>query len=150
MIRYLSVAALLAVGATVALAQGATGGAAIAERKAAMKAVGGAAKAIGDMNKGDVPFDAAKASAAFKTMEVNFTKAKGLFPDDSKSGGDSTALPTIWEKKADFLGRLDKAAADAKTAAGAATIEAVFKEQVKTVTSNCGGCHKEYRQPPKK
>lgn len=150
MIRYLSVAALLAVGATVALAQGATGGAAIAERKAAMKAVGGANKALSDMNKGDVPFDAAKAAAAFKTLEVSFSKTKGLFPDDSKTGGDTAALPAVWEKKADLAAKFDKAVADAKAAGAAATTEAAFKEQVKTVQSNCGGCHKDYRQPPKK
>ena len=40
MIRILSVAALLAVGATIAYAQGAGGAAAIADRKAAMKAGG--------------------------------------------------------------------------------------------------------------
>ena len=66
MIRTLSVAALLAVGATLAFAQGAGGAAAIAERKAAMKAVGGATKSVTDMVKGDVPFDAAKAAAGWE------------------------------------------------------------------------------------
>jgi cytochrome c556 len=150
MIRYLSVAALLAVGATVAIAQGVTGAGAIAERRAAMKAVGGATKAVSDMSKGDVPFDAAKAQAAFKTMEDNFGKAKGLFPDDSKTGGDTTALPAIWEKKADFAAKFDKAIADVKAAGVASTSETAFKDALKIVGSNCGGCHKDYREPPKK
>ena len=149
MIRYLSVAALMAVGATFAYAQGAVGAAAITERKAAMKSVGGAAKAVGDMIKGDQPFDQAKVAAAYKTMEDNFIKVKALFPDDSKTGGDTTVLPTIWEKKADFLSKLDKASADAKAAAVAATDLEALKGAQKGVGANCGGCHKEYRQPPK-
>lgn len=150
MIRYLSVAAILAVGATVAYAQAPMGAAAISERKAAMKAVGGANKTIQDMNKGDVPFDAAKAAAAFKTMEDAFTKSKTLFPADSKTGGETQALPTIWEKNADFLGLFDKAIAVVKTAGANSKTEASFKEQVKNVGPNCGGCHKDYRQAPAK
>ena len=148
MIRTLSVAALLAVGATIAYAQ-ATGGAAIEARKAAMKAVGGANKNLVAMVKGEAPFDAAKAAAAFKVMEENFAKAKALFPDDSKAG-DTDALPAAFEKKADLMAKFDKAAADSKTAAAASKDEASFKDQHKQVASNCGGCHKEYRKPPAK
>ncbi len=150
MIRYLSVAAILSVGATVAYAQAPTGVAAISERKAAMKAIGGANKAIQDMNKGDVPFDAAKASAAFKTMEAAMVKAKALFPDDSKTGGETQALPAVWEKKADFAAAFDKAIATAKAGAAGSATEVSFKEQVKNVGPNCGGCHKDYRQAPAK
>lgn len=150
MIRYLSVAALLAVGATLAFAQAPTGGKAIEERKAAMKAIGGANKGLTEMAKGDAPFDAAKAAAGFKAMETNLLKAKALFPDDSKTGGDTQTLPSAWEKKADFMAKFDKAVADAKAAGAASTTEAAFKEQHKSMVSNCGGCHKDYRQPPKK
>ena len=150
MIRYLSVAALIAAGATIAYAQGATGTAAITERKAAMKAVGGANKGLTEMAKGEKPFNAATAAAAFKTMETNFTKAKGLFPDNSKTGGDTTVTPAVWEKKADFAARFDKAIADVKAAGAASKDDASFKAQHKQVVSNCGGCHKEYRVPPKK
>jgi cytochrome c556 len=149
MIRYLSVAALIAVGASVAYAQAPTGAAAITERKAAMKAVGGANKGLTEMAKGDVAFDAAKAAAGFKILEDSFTKAKALFPDDSKTGGETQALPAVWEKKADFVAKLDKAIADAKAAGAASKDDASFKAQHKQVVSNCGGCHKEYRQPPK-
>jgi cytochrome c556 len=150
MIRYLSVAALLAFGATVAYAQGATGKAAIEGRQAAMKAVGGATKDLGAMNKGEAPFDAVKAAASFKIMEDSFTKAKSLFPDDSKDGAPNEALPAVWEKKADFAAKFDKAIADAKAAGAASKDEASYKEQFKAVTSNCGGCHKDYRKPPEK
>ena len=149
MIRYLSVAALVAAGATFAYAQGVTGPAAIAQRKEAMKAVGGANKGLTAMSKGEEAFDAAKATAGFKIIEDNFIKAKGLFPDDSKTGGETTAMPAIREKKADFMAKFDKAIADVKAAGAASKDEASFKEQFKGAVSNCGGCHKEYRQPPK-
>ena len=149
MIRYLSAAALLAVGATIAYGQ-AGGAGAIAERKAAMKNIGGANKALTDMAKGDVAFDAAKAAASFKTIEDNLVKSKALFTDDSKTGGDTQALPAVWEKKADFQAKFDKAIADAKAAGAASKTEAAFKDQHKALVSNCGGCHKDYRQPPKK
>ncbi len=150
MIRYLSVAALIAAGATIAYAQGATGTAAITERKAAMKAVGGANKGLTDMAKGDVAFDAAKATAGFKTIETSLVKAKGLFPDDSKAGGDTAALPAVWEKKADFAAKMDKAIADAKAAGAASKDDASFKAQHKQMVTNCGGCHKDYRVAPAK
>ncbi len=149
MIRILSVAAIMAVGATLAYAQGAGGAAAIADRKAAMKAVSGANKGLVDMAKGDVPFDAAKAAAGFKTIEDNLAKSKGLFGDDTKTG-DTAALPAVWEKKADFQAKMDKAIADAKAAGPASTTEAAFKDQHKSFAANCGGCHKDYREPPKK
>jgi cytochrome c556 len=150
MIRIISVAAILAVGATVAIAQGAGGAAAIADRKAAMKAIGAANKDLGDMAKGDVAFDAAKAAASFKAMEDNLAKSKGLYGDDAKTGADTAALPAIWEKKADFMAKFDKAVADAKKAGANSKTEASFKEEHKAVVANCGGCHRDYRQPPPK
>lgn len=149
MIRYLSVAALVAAGATIAYAQGAATGP-IAERKAAMKAVAGANKSVGDMAKGDAPFDAAKVAAAYKTMEDNFTKAKSLFPDNSKTGGDTAAMPAVWEKKADFMAKLDKAAADAKKTAAAVKDLESLKSNHSEFAKSCGGCHKDYRVPPPK
>jgi len=148
MIRVLSVAVLAAIGATIAYAQGVGGATAISQRKEAMKAVAAANKSLTTMAKGEAPFDAAKAGAGFKTMEENWTKAKAAFTDDSKTG-DTAALPAVWEKKADFMAKFDKAIADAKAAAGASKDEESFKAQLKTVAANCGGCHKDYRQPPK-
>jgi cytochrome c556 len=148
MIRYLSVAALLAVGATVAVAQGMSGDAAVKERQAAMKAISGANKGLTQMSKGDAPFDAAKASAALTTIAANAEKAKGLFGDDTKNLKHG-ALPAVWEKKADFMAKFDKLAADAKAAATASKDLASFKVEHKKVVSNCGGCHKAYRKPSK-
>jgi len=45
--------------------------------------------------------------------------------------------------------KLDKASADAKAAGAAVKDLDSLKAQQKAVGSNCGGCHKDYRQPPK-
>ena len=81
-----------------------------------------------------------------KTIEETAIKAKGLFGDDTKTG-ETDAMPDAFEKKADLFARFDKLAADAKAAAGAIKDEATFKAEWPKVSSNCGGCHKEYRKP---
>lgn len=145
MLRVVAAIAALAIGATVVMAQNA---AVIDQRRAAMKAFGGAAKGPGAMNKGDAPFNAETVKASLKSIQDTAAKAKDLFPDDSKAGETDT-LPAAFEKKADLFARFDKIAADAKSADGAITDEASFKANWPKVVSNCGGCHKEYRKPPK-
>ena len=145
MLRVVATVAALAVGATLAYAQNAAG---IAARKDAMKAIGGAMGGPGKMMKGESPFDLAVVQASLKTIEENANKSKGLFGDDTKTG-DTATLPAAFEKKADVMARFDKMAADAKAAAGAIKDEASFKAEWGKIGANCGGCHKEYRQPPK-
>ena len=144
MLRVMAVVAALAVGATAVWAQNAAG---IAARKDAMKALGGAAQGPGGMAKGDAPFELPKVQASLKTIQETAVKAKGLFPDDTKTG-ETDALPAAFEKKADLMARFDKLGADAKAAEGAIKDEASFKAEWPKVVSNCGGCHKEYRKPP--
>jgi cytochrome c556 len=145
MLRIVSVAAILAVGATAVFAQSA----AIKDRKELFKQIGGAAKVGGPMMKGEVPFDLAKVQASLKVYSDNAKKLKDLFPDDSKTGGDTEALPIIWEKKADFMAGFDKFAKDATDAGAAIKDEASFKTEWPKVMANCGGCHKVYKVPPK-
>jgi cytochrome c556 len=142
MLRIVAAVAAIAVGATAVYAQSA----AVGERQKNFKAMGGAMKEPGGMMKGAVPFDLAKVQASLKTLAELSPKQKTLFPDDSK-GGDTYALPAVWEKSADFLPRFDKLAADATAAAAAITDEASFKANWPKVGANCGGCHKEYKKP---
>jgi cytochrome c556 len=144
MIRIVAIVAAIAVGATLVHAQNLD---IIKQRQAAMKANASAAGDLIKMNKGELPFDIAKARASLKAIEEQAAKLKGLFPDDAKTGGDTAALPAIWAKKADFTARLDKLAADAKTAEGAIEDEASFRVELPKVVGNCGGCHKEYARP---
>jgi cytochrome c556 len=146
MLRIFAAVAAVAIGATIVQAQNLD---VIKMRKETMKGVGGGAGVGAKMMKGEEPFDLAKVQAALKTYADNTDKFKGMFPDDSKTGGETTALPKIWEAKADFAARADKLVADAKAASTAIKDEASFKTEWPKVMGNCGGCHKEYRTPPK-
>ena len=64
MIRYVSVAALMAIGATIAYAQGVTGAKAIEERKAIMKGQNAAAREMSGMSKGTTPVRSGQGSSA--------------------------------------------------------------------------------------
>ena len=117
----------------------------IAARKALMKATGGQAAQGAKFMKGEEPFDLAKAQAIFAQYQKTSTEAKGLFPDTAKTGGDTAALPAIWEKKSDFEAKLVKFGADAKEAGAKIKDFDSFKANFPEVQKNCGGCHESYR-----
>ena len=139
--RLALVATMLVLGGSFALAQQDP----IAARKALMKKNGDEAKIGAQFMKGEAAFDLAKAKAIFATYADAASKAPTLFPDHSKTGGDTAALPAIWEKKADFEAKLKKLGEDAKEAQTKVTDEASFKMVFPTVQKNCGGCHETYR-----
>ncbi|HXE23252.1 MAG TPA: cytochrome c [Roseiarcus sp.] len=131
----------LACGAAAAWAQSD----AIATRRALMKHDGEAAKTLFDMSKGKIPFDLKTVKADLKTLNDGATKSPSLFPDDSKTGGGTAALPAIWQNKADFEARFAQFAKDVKAAQAGITDEATFKKFAPAVFKNCGGCHELYK-----
>ena len=68
----------------------------IAARRSLMKANGDQAKVGASMMKGETPFDLDKARAIFSAFEDAAAKVPSLFPENSKTGGDSAADPKIW------------------------------------------------------
>ncbi len=142
--RVLLVLAALVLGAAAVSAQNVT---VIKKRQDTLKEMGDAVKPVGAMYKGEADFDLAKVQAALKVIQKNAPLLPPLFPDDSKTGADTEALPKIWEDKADFEGRYQKLADAAKAAESAITNEESFPEAWKAVVGNCAGCHKQYRKP---
>ena len=138
--RTLSALALLALGTTAVYAASD----AIAQRQALMKANGKAATAIVAILKGG-PFDLAVVQSSLKTFINASQKGPALFPDDSKTGDDTAALPTIWENKADFEAHFAKLGADANDALTKIKDEASLKAIMPSVFNDCGGCHEKYR-----
>lgn len=141
MIRVLVAVAALAMGVSTVVAQQDV----IAARKALMKATGGQTGVGAKMVKGEEPFDLAKAKAIFANYQDAATKAPALFTPNSKEGGETAALPKIWESKADFDAKFVKFGADAKAAEAKVTDLDSFKAAFGDATKSCGGCHSDYR-----
>jgi cytochrome c556 len=104
-----------------------------------------AMKIIGDMAKGAVPFDAAKAAEAARDIEVTAKEIPDLFPEGT-DGHPSEAKPEIWTDWDKFTGDSDKLAA----AAGdlVAVLEAgadEWRDRFKVVVDACKACHKSFR-----
>jgi cytochrome c556 len=116
----------------------------IKQRKALMDSNGDATKQIVAMLKG-APFDLATVQAALKTYATSATEAPALFPDTSKTGGKTGALPAIWENKADFEARFVQFGKDTAAAQTAIVDAASFKQIAPGLLKNCGGCHEHYR-----
>ena len=139
--RAVCVTLAVAFGATAVLAQSA----AIAERKAVMKGVGGAAKTGAGFAKGSTPYDNAKAVEVFVIYANAAAKMPALFPDDSKTGGETTAAPKIWADKAAFTAAFAKFEADSKAAQASVKDVDSFKAAFGAMGKHCGACHETYR-----
>ena len=142
MIRTAFAVAVLAFAATALVAQSDP----IAARKTLMKANGDQNKVATEMLEGKRPFNLDDAKKVLATFAEAGEKAPTLFPDDSKTGGDTGALPAIWENKTDLQARLAKFAQDSKAAGDATKDLDSFKVQITEVRKNCGGCHQTYRK----
>lgn len=117
----------------------------IATRKATMKGVGDANAEVTKISKGEAPFNLAVVQTALTRMQEAAKVMPTLFPDTSKTGGDTAAQPKIWEAKADFNSKWEKFGKEAAETAGKIKDEASFKAAYGDVTKNCGGCHESYR-----
>ena len=133
--------AVVALGATVVLAQQDP----IAARKALMKANGQGAGALAKMLKGEAPFDPAVAKKAFASFEDAAAKMPTLFPDNSKIGGETAASPKIWENMADVKARFAKLGNDSKAADASVKDLDSLKAAFSQLGKNCNDCHELYR-----
>jgi cytochrome c556 len=118
----------------------------IAARKALMKGNNDNARAMVQTMRGQKPFDAAAVDAAFAQWAETAQKLPGLFPDDSKTGGDTHAAPKIWQDKKDFD---EKAAAFGNAVAenrdkAKESLDGL-KAAIPVVGKACDNCHEDYR-----
>lgn len=117
----------------------------IRQRQDLMKSNQEQMRLLTGMTRGQVPFNAAQAQAAFQRIEQNAQRIPTLFPASSQQG-KTDALPVIWERKADFEARATKLGQDAKAAQTAITDQTSLQGAVQRVGQNCGGCHETYRR----
>jgi cytochrome c556 len=142
MVRSILVAGALALGVTAAIAQANV----IEQRQALMKQFGDTTRTFGGMLRGQVPFDLGQAQAALRTYSANAKQLPTLFPDTSKTGNKTQALPAIWENKPEFVAIFAKLEQDAQTALASIKDEASFKAEAPKVVQNCGTCHNRFRE----
>ncbi|KLK91025.1 hypothetical protein AA309_22600 [Microvirga vignae] len=117
----------------------------IRQRQDLMKSNQEQVRLLTGMSRGQVPFNATQAQAALQRIEQNAQQIPMLFPANSQQGKTS-ALPVIWERKADFDARATKLGQDAKAAQNGITDQASLQGAVQRVGQNCGGCHETYRK----
>jgi len=111
-----------------------------------MEDVGGAAKTIGAMLKGEAAFDAPEANAALEVWAEAAWDFGKLFPEGSETGFDTEAAPAIWTDRAGFDEQLQQfsEATEAAVAASPQDLEAL-KAATGPVFKVCKSCHETYR-----
>src|SRR5918997_6161537 len=117
----------------------------ITQRQNLMKNNQEQVRALTGMARGQVPFNAATAQASLQRIAQNAQQTPALFPAGSHQG-KTAALPTIWERKADFDAHAAKLEQDAKAVQASITDQASLQAAIQRVGQNCGGCHEPYRR----
>ena len=94
----------------------------------------------------DIEFEDAK--KYIKEMKENYENLLKYFPENSKNGFGTEALPSIWENKTEFNALMKKSAEDMiKLAAVIEEAEDLRGEMKKFMWSNCKACHSKFRAP---
>ena len=78
----------------------------------------------------------------------NYKKLLDYFPENTKEGYNTEALPSIWENKDEFNALMQKASDDMiKLAKAIETAEDLRAVQKELMWSNCTACHSRFRAP---
>lgn len=142
LIAALSAAVTLSAGVGISLAADNP----IVERQKIFKNWSEITKQPGAALKGEATFDLVAAKAALNAYVADTARLVALFPDNSKTGNDTAALPKVWQDKAKFDGLYKKLAEDAARASAVIKDEPSFKAEFGKVLGNCKACHDDYRQ----
>ena len=83
-----------------------------------------------------------------KKISDNYIKLLDYFPENTKEGFKTGALPSIWENKDEFNALMQKASDDMiKLAKAIDTAEDLRAAQKELMWSNCTACHSKFRAP---
>ena len=89
-----------------------------------------------------------KAKTLMLEMSENYKTLIEYFPDNTKEGFKTEALPSIWENKKEFNNLMKKASDDmiklASLFEDTDDVSAVLREMM---WSNCKACHSKFRAP---
>ena len=89
-----------------------------------------------------------EAKPLMKKISNNYKKLLDYFPENTKEGFKTEALPSIWENKDEFNALMQKASDDMiKLAKAIDTAEDLRAVQKELMWSNCTACHSRFRAP---
>ena len=89
-----------------------------------------------------------EAKPIMKKISDNYKKLLNYFPENTKEGFKTEALPSIWENKDEFNALMQKASDDMiKLAKAVDTAEDLRAAQKELMWSNCSACHSKFRAP---
>ena len=89
-----------------------------------------------------------EAKPLMKKISDNYKKLLDYFPENTKEGFKTEALPSIWENKDEFNALMQKASEDMiKLAKAIDTADDLKAVQKKLMWNNCSACHKKFRAP---
>ena len=87
-----------------------------------------------------------EAKPLMKKISNNYKKLLDYFPENTKEGFKTEALPSIWENKDEFNALMQKASDDMlKLAKAIDTADDLGAIQKKLMWSNCSACHNRFR-----
>ena len=87
-----------------------------------------------------------EAKPLMKKISNNYKKLLDYFPDNTKEGFKTEALPSIWENKDEFNALMKKASDDMiKLAKAIDTVDDLRAIQKELMWSNCSACHNRFR-----
>ena len=87
-----------------------------------------------------------EAKPLMQEMSDNYKKLLNYFPENTKEGFKTEALPTIWENSDEFVTLMQKASFDMIQLTKAIdTAEDLRAIQKKLMWSNCSACHSRFR-----
>ena len=87
-----------------------------------------------------------EAKPLMQEMSDNYKKLLNYFPENTKEGFKTEALPTIWENSDEFVTLMQKASFDMIQLTKAIdTAEDLRAIQKKLMWSNCSACHNRFR-----
>ena len=135
---------ILALVAGVALAHSGVKNPAVMARMNLMSDTAAQAKIIGQMAKGETPFDAAKARAAAKAIADHAAKTPELF-QDREDDPKSEARPAIWDDFADFTKKAEEMRKVALGAANSIQSAEDLEPAMQALGAGCKSCHTPYR-----
>ena len=89
-----------------------------------------------------------EAKPLMKKISDNYIKLLDYFPENTKEGFKTGALPSIWENKDEFNTLMKKASDDMiKLTKAIETAEDLRAVQKELMWSNCSACHNKFRAP---